>query len=193
MFMTFYGLGQTSNFSLRELSSRWVPRLAQFLFLSLSIIWLKFASGQDKANPLSWLATRTGKMATSCPLVISRRCPARIKISFDYEIKSFLSRLGPQKRKNSTLPFLMSSFNHEWNHFKESDVWPQWTRVKRRIGAANYSKNQSKTRKFKPYQHDRETLGMLPRCRDREPRMMSRKHWGESLPESVQVIEDNKR
>ena len=36
--------------------------------------------------PLSWLATRAGKMATSCPLVISRRCPARIKISFDYEI-----------------------------------------------------------------------------------------------------------
>ena len=107
--------------------------------------------------------------------------------------KSFLSRLGPQKRKNSTLPFLMSSFNHEWNHFKEMDVWPQWTRVKRRIGAANYSKNQSKTRKLKPYQHDRETLELLPRCRDREPRMVSREHWGESLPESVQVIEENKR
>ena len=47
--------------------------------------------------------------------------------------------------------------------------------------------------KLKPYQQDREAVGMFLRCRDREPRMMSREHWGESLPESVQVIEDNKR
>ena len=33
---------------------------------------------------------------------------------------------------------------------------------------------------------------MFLRCRDREPRMAS-EHWGESLLESVQVIEDNKR
>ena len=34
---------------------------------------------------------------------------------------------------------------------------------------------------------------MFLRCRDREPRMVSREHWGESLPESVQVVEENKR
>ena len=34
---------------------------------------------------------------------------------------------------------------------------------------------------------------MFLRCRNREPRMMSREHWGESLPESVQVIEEQKR
>ena len=34
---------------------------------------------------------------------------------------------------------------------------------------------------------------MFLRCWDREPRMMSREHWGESLPESVQVIEEQKR
>ena len=33
---------------------------------------------------------------------------------------------------------------------------------------------------------------MFLRCRDREPRM-AREHWGKSLPESVQVVEDNKR
>ena len=33
---------------------------------------------------------------------------------------------------------------------------------------------------------------MFLRCRDREPRM-AREHWVESLPESVQVIEDSKR
>ena len=35
----------------------------------------------------------------------------------------------------------MSSFNHEWNHF-----WPQWTCVKRSIGAANSSKKPIKNR-----------------------------------------------
>ena len=40
----------------------------------------------------------------------------------------------------------MSSFNHEWNHFKLGDIWPQWTRVKRRIGAANSSKKPIKNR-----------------------------------------------
>ena len=53
-------------------------------------------------------------------------------------------------------------------------------------------KSQSKTGKLKPYQQDREALGMFLRCWDREPRMMSREDWGESLPESVQVIEENK-
>ena len=53
-------------------------------------------------------------------------------------------------------------------------------------------KSSSKIGKLKPYQQDREAMGMFLRCRDREPRM-AREHWGESLPESVQVIEDNKR
>ena len=149
----------------------------------------EFASGQDKDCLLE---------RARWPHLARIWFPAAVpqeKILFWLWIKSFLSRMGPQneKRKNSTLPFLMSSFNHDSNHFKESDVWPQWTRVKRGIGAANYSKNQLKTRKFKPYQQDRETLGMLPRCRDCQPRMMSREHWGGSLLESVQVIEENKR
>ena len=42
----------------------------------------------------------------------------------------------------------MSSFNHEWNHFKLRDAWPQWTRVKRCIGAANSSKKPIKNREI---------------------------------------------
>ena len=46
-----------------------------------------------------------------------------------------------------TLPLLMSSFNHEKkNHLNLSDVWPQWTRVKRRIGAPNSSRKQIKNK-----------------------------------------------
>ena len=32
---------------------------------------------------------------------------------------------------------------------------------------------------------------MFLRCRDYEPRMVSREHWGESLSKSVQMIEKN--
>ena len=45
-----------------------------------------------------------------------------------------------------TLPLLMNTFNHEWNQVKFSDVWAQWTGVKRRIGAANCSKKLIKNR-----------------------------------------------
>ena len=34
---------------------------------------------------------------------------------------------------------------------------------------------------------------MFLRCQDRELRMVSHEHWGESLPESVREIEENKR
>ena len=37
------------------------------------------ASGQDKANPVFWLATREGKMGLSCPLGISRFVPVKAK------------------------------------------------------------------------------------------------------------------
>ena len=43
-----------------------------------------------------------------------------------------------------TLPLLVSSFNHEWNHFWPQ--WTQWTRVKRSIGATNSSKKPIKNR-----------------------------------------------
>ena len=43
-----------------------------------------------------------------------------------------------------TLPLLMNTFNHEWNHVKLSDVWGQWTGVKRRICAPNSSKKPNK-------------------------------------------------
>ena len=43
-----------------------------------------------------------------------------------------------------TLPLLMNTFNHEWNHVKLSDVWAQWTGVKRRICAPNSSKKPNK-------------------------------------------------
>ena len=43
-----------------------------------------------------------------------------------------------------TLPLLMNTFNHEWNHVKLSDVWAQWTSVKRRICAPNSSKKPNK-------------------------------------------------
>ena len=39
---------------------------------------------------------------------------------------------------------------------------------------------------MKPYQQDREALGMFLQCRDGEPGMVSHEHWGECLPESVQ-------
>ena len=77
----------------------------------------EFASGQDKANPLFGLATRAGKMATSCPLVISRACPARTKFSFDHEIilplssgskktQEFYSNNALEgKKRNWDLPF----------------------------------------------------------------------------------------
>ena len=44
----------------------------------------------------------------------------------------------------------------------------------------------------KPYQYDQEALKMLPRCLERQRGMVSREHWGESLPESVRVIKENK-
>ena len=43
-----------------------------------------------------------------------------------------------------TLPLLMNTFNHEWNYVTLSDVWAQWTGVKRRICAPNYSKKPNK-------------------------------------------------
>ena len=43
-----------------------------------------------------------------------------------------------------TLPLLMNTFNHEWNQVKFSDVWAQWTGVKRRICAPNSSKKPNK-------------------------------------------------
>ena len=43
-----------------------------------------------------------------------------------------------------TLPLLMNTFNHDWNHVKLSDVWAQWTCVKRRICAPNSSKKPNK-------------------------------------------------
>ena len=42
------------------------------------------------------------------------------------------------------LPLLMNTFNHEWNQVKFSDVWAQWTGVKRRICAPNSSKKPNK-------------------------------------------------
>ena len=43
-----------------------------------------------------------------------------------------------------TLPLLMNTFNHDWNQVKLSDVWAQWTGVKRRICAPNSSKKPNK-------------------------------------------------
>ena len=43
-----------------------------------------------------------------------------------------------------TLPLLMNTFNHEWNYVTLSDVWAQWTGVKRRICAPNSSKKPNK-------------------------------------------------
>ena len=43
-----------------------------------------------------------------------------------------------------TLPLLMNTFNHEWNHVTLSDVWAQWTGVKRHICAPNSSKKPNK-------------------------------------------------
>ena len=37
------------------------------------------ASGQDEVNPVSWLATRAGKMGLSCPLRIARCVPEKAK------------------------------------------------------------------------------------------------------------------
>ena len=44
----------------------------------------------------------------------------------------------------------------------------------------------------KPYQRDQEALEMFPRCLDRQRGMVSREYWDESLPESVQMVEENK-
>ena len=121
------------------------------------------------------------------PCTAGESAPAKTKPAVERRIEIRIPQV--------TLPLLMSSFNHEWDEMRWelNDVWRQWTCVKRRIGATNCSKKLIKNRKLKPYQQDRETLELLSRCRDRESRMMSREHWGESLPESVQVIEDNKR
>ena len=76
----------------------------------------------------------------------------------------------------------LATFNFHW-----SDVWLQRTRIKRWIGAQIVLKNQSKTRKLKSYQPDREAPGIrVLLCQGHEQGMVSREHWGESPPESVQ-------
>ena len=50
------------------------------------------ASGQDKVNPVFWLATRESKMGRSCPLGIARIGPAKAK-SFGHVINPLLTKL----------------------------------------------------------------------------------------------------
>ena len=57
----------------------------------------------------------------------------------------------------------MSSFNHEWHHFKLSDIWQQWTRVKRRIGAANSSKKPIKNREVETLSAGSGGIGTVPK------------------------------
>ena len=112
------------------------------------------------------------------PCTAGESAPAKTKPAVERRIEIRIAKV--------TLPLLMSSFNHEWDEM----------RVKWRLTAMDlcktshwccelFKKTQSKIGKLKPYQQDREALGMFLRYRDREPRMVSREHWGESLPESV--------
>ena len=54
-------------------------------------------SWEDKANPAFWLATRAGKMGSSCPLGICGVGPARISSLFGYILNPLLTKLVRSK------------------------------------------------------------------------------------------------
>ena len=61
-----------------------------------------------------------------------------------------------------TLPLLMNTFNHEWNHVTLSDVWAQWTGVKRRICAPNSPKKPNKNMEVETLPVGSEGTGKVP-------------------------------
>ena len=94
---------------------------------------------------------------------------------------------------------------------ERTDVWPKRTFVQLLISDQGFNANRfcyignwegrelarvrgggGETGDNKPYQQDQEALKMFPRCLERQRGMVSREHWGESLPESVRMIKENK-